>query len=140
MKTLKILILGALVSITSVSFAQEQQAKKEATPEMRAERMTKKMTVDLSLTKDQIPKIQAINLEAAKKHEAMKAENAKDKDANKEFRAETEAKYKTVLTPDQMTKMKDLEKARMEAKKAKQAETATPTPASKQTAKPVTKS
>lgn len=138
MKTLRILILGALVSITSVSFAQDQQAKSELTPEMKAERMTKKMTVDLSLTKDQIQKVEAINLEFAKKHESMKAENEQDKDANKAFRTEMDAKYQTVLTPEQMTKMKELEKQRMEAKKAKQAESATP--ATQQTAQPATKS
>lgn len=144
MKTLRILILGALVSITSVSFAQEQQqANKELTPEMRAERATKKMTADLSLTKDQIEKVKAINLEFAKKRDAMKAESTQDKEANKALRAEMDAKFKTVLTPEQMTKMKELEKERMETK---QVETATPTaqpatlqPATKQTAQPVMK-
>jgi len=122
MKTLRILILGALVSITSVSFAQEQQANKELTPEMRAERMTKKMTVDLSLTKDQIAKVEAINLEIAKKREAMKAESTQDKEANKAFKAEMDAKFQTVLTPEQMTKMKELEQAKMEARKAQKPE------------------
>lgn len=145
MKTLKILVLGALVSITSVSFAQDQQAKSELTPEMKAEKMTKRMTVDLSLTKDQIQKVEAINLEFAKRHESMKVENEQDKEANKAFRAEMDAKYQTVLTPDQMTKMKELEKEKMEAKKAKQTETApsstqqTAQPATQQTAQPVMK-
>jgi Spy/CpxP family protein refolding chaperone len=120
MKTLRILMLGAVVSFTSVSFAQEQ-GRKEVTPEMRAERMTKKMAVDLALTKDQIQKVHSLNLEAAKKQDAMRAEKEQSKEANKAFRTEMEAKYKTVLTPEQMTKMKELEKQRMETRQVKSA-------------------
>jgi Spy/CpxP family protein refolding chaperone len=125
MKTLRILMLGAVVSFTSVSFAQEQ-GRKEVTPEMRAERMTKKMAVDLALTKDQIQKVHSLNLEAAKKQDAMRAEKEQSKEANKAFRTEMEAKYKTVLTPEQMTKMKELEKQRMETRQVKSATPATP--------------
>lgn len=106
MKTVKIVLLSGLISLASVSFAQKQhQTKKNATPEMRAERMTKMMTTKLSLTDDQAKKIEVVNLDMAKKQEALSAQR-------KELQNERKTKYEAILTPEQLKKLKDSKKAR----------------------------
>ncbi len=81
--------------------------------EERAAHHTERLTEKLSLNETQATKIAAINLEFAKKAEAIKAAN-KDREAGREemnaLRAEQKAAIKTVLTPEQVTQfdaMKD---------------------------------
>ena len=129
----KILLLIAFVATGLLANAQGGATKQEAAPSQqgqnataRATKTTDRMTTALTLTDDQKPKVQAINLEKAKAMDANNQKNAKDAkalDAEKQkIITKWETDLKAVLTDDQMTKLKQMEAdqaAKKNAKKAK---------------------
>ena len=89
---------------------------KDATPEERAEKMTHKMVEKLSLNEKQAKSLEKVNLDFAKKREAMfndnKAERQKNKEAMKKLNDEQKAAIGKILTPEQMKKWEELKEER----------------------------
>ena len=134
----KKLIIAALLVIGFSSFAQGQnQSEKRSnknqrerlSPEQRSQAQLDKMTTDLNLDAKQQEQIKLIIAEQTAKREAMRAErmasNEKQKElssgereALKQKRAEEKTamdnKYKAILSPDQLKKMKAIEEANRE--------------------------
>jgi hypothetical protein len=89
------------------ALAQERGAWAKATPEQRAEKLTSLMKEKLGLSDEQVPKVQAINLDAAKKNQAAMAAGqgrVERMRAMKQVQEEKEAALKGVLTPEQLEK------------------------------------
>lgn len=91
---------------------QERKAQGERfTAEERAEIFTKRMQKSLSLTDEQYKKVLAINIEQEKKRQDFREDRKTEMQANREkMKAEHDAvtkKLETVLTPDQMKKLKE---------------------------------
>jgi len=112
----KILFIGIAIMISAVS-AKAQTTVRPATtdsartPEGRAAALTEKMKTELSLTDDQYPSVQAINLKYAQKNEQIfkgsdgkfakyKALKSSRKDKGKEMKA--------ILTSDQYKKYEEM--------------------------------
>lgn len=107
MKKLIVLTIAALFAVTA--FGQE---KRQSTPEARAEKVTNKMKEKLNLTDEQVAKIKAINLDAAKKKDELKG---KGKDQRKEMRTQVksieddrDSKILEVLTEEQKAQYKKM--------------------------------
>ena len=121
----KYVVIIALV-VSGLSFAQEKGKFKNATAEERAEMQTKKMTKDLTLTKEQEEKVTVIlkehhsSLEAKKEEikneqiEAKKERRQKAMKEMKESRSELKEKLKGVLTEEQYKKWESLQNERIE--------------------------
>lgn len=103
--------------------AGKKHEKKELTPAQRADKMTAKMTTDLSLTEAQIPQVKAANLELATRMEAMKQRKSsgagKDelKGLAQSIRKEYDAKITAVLTASQKATWDKLKAERKAAHK-----------------------
>jgi len=105
------------------SAAAQQEALKNSTPDERAKMQTMMMREKLSLTPDQVPKVEAINLKYAEQMQPVingtEGPLMKMRAAEKIVSAK-EAELKQVLTPDQFPKylamkeeMRDKMKERM---------------------------
>ncbi|HXA02837.1 MAG TPA: hypothetical protein VNW99_12660 [Cytophagaceae bacterium] len=100
--------LAAFQTVFSQTTANNKA--KEHSPEQRADVHVKKMTQDLSLSSDQVPKVKAIVLDKTQKMDAIKAKyaNSTDKKAMhqemKTIHDQKETELKAVLTPEQYTK------------------------------------
>lgn len=110
-----ILILALAVMGTGVASANsniatfiQQGQGQQRTPEERATAMTSRMNEVLTLTAEQMPKIQALNLKRMNEQMALREKAAGDRDAmmaqmrslNEKYTAE----YKAILTAEQFTK------------------------------------
>jgi periplasmic protein CpxP/Spy len=127
---MKKLILSLAILICTVTFAQPKEGKREKlTPEQRVETILKKMTEELTLTQQQQNEIKPILMEQVKKRmqkrEEMKATKENDTQTTDEQRAdmkkkmiddqlEMKTKLKSILTPDQLKKLRENRKERME--------------------------
>jgi protein CpxP len=113
----KIILSATLAVFCQLAFFQTvfsqttvNNKAKERTPEQRADMHVKKMTQDLSLTSDQVPKVKALMLDKIQKMDAIKAKysNSTDKKAmHQEMKAmhdQKETELKAILTPEQYTK------------------------------------
>jgi len=123
-------LLGSALSANAQS-AQPGQSGSPArstdstrTPEGRAAALTEKMKTELSLTDDQYPSVQAINLKYAQKNEGIfkssdgkfakyRALKSSQKDKSKEMKA--------ILTSDQYKKYEEMMKEMTEEFKRKRA-------------------
>lgn len=85
-------------------------------PEKKAERMTQHMTQNLGLSTEQAAKVKAVNLDFAKKHEALRSEKANgekpDKAAMQKLRDEHQSAVKKLLTKEQYSKLEQMKKER----------------------------
>lgn len=133
MKKFVVFALAAFIALGAAA-QDSTKTRTKATPEERAGKVTNKMKEKLALSADQEAKIKAINLEAAQKKDAVKAEAKGNKEELKNkiivIEKERDAKIKAVLTPDQNVKYdkmkekgKEKIKARHKNKKQKQEET-----------------
>jgi Spy/CpxP family protein refolding chaperone len=135
---MKKLIIAALLVIGFSSYAQEQnQSEKRSnknqrerlSPEQRNQAQLDKMTTELNLDAHQQEQIKLIIAEQTAKREAMRAERMASNEKQKELsRGEREAlrqkraeektamdnKYKVILSPEQLKKMKAIEEANIE--------------------------
>jgi protein CpxP len=132
---MKKLIIAALLVISSSSFSQETQPEKKSnkgqkermSPEQRNQDLLDRMTAELKLDVSQQEQIKPILAEQTAKLQAMRdqrmANNAKELTSEErkalmqkrtEERTATDAKLKTVLTPEQFKKMKENEAANRE--------------------------
>ncbi len=130
-----ILFLALVVSIGSV-FAQQEKAKGQGkgkgkeknqnlTPEEKATKITNRLKTELSLTDEQVPKVNAVTLTRVKQATEAKTKTAEDKKAfgqqRKTIFQSWETEMKTILTPEQFATYqtkKDAQKKKMEEKKA----------------------
>ena len=124
-----LLVVFCHLVIFQAAFSQTKvnNKNKNRSPEQKADAHVKKMTQDLSLTSQQVPKIRAIVLDKIQKMEVLKSKyaNSTDKKAlhqeMKAIRDQKEAELKAALTPEQYAKhvqMRDQEKQkRMKNKK-----------------------
>jgi periplasmic protein CpxP/Spy len=107
-----ILSVFALVTIASISFAQEGKLQHQKDANERAEMQTKKMTEKLSLTADQAAKIKEINLETARKMDALRSQSLSDREAIKTqktaIQKEKSEKISSVLTAKQKEEYKKM--------------------------------
>jgi hypothetical protein len=123
---IKLIILTVLLIITAATKAQSTDSTR--TPEGRAAALTEKMKTQLSLTDDQLPQVQSINLKYAQKNQQIwtssdgrfakfKSLKSSQKEKNKEMKA--------VLDKDQYKKYETMneemkEKARQKYKQGKE--------------------
>lgn len=107
---------------TTVQAQQTEQATdkpgKNKTLEEKAQAMTERMSTRLGLSADQKAKVQALNLEKARKMSAFKEKRANDrKQAHEEakaYRQDWDKELKTILTTDQYAELQK-QKAEMKA-------------------------
>ena len=89
---------------------ERKAQKNKFTPEERAEVHTKRMQASVGLSKEQYQKVLSINLEQEKKRDALRATKKVERQSSHEkMRGEHEAmriKYESVLTPEQMNKLR----------------------------------
>jgi Spy/CpxP family protein refolding chaperone len=118
---MKKLLIAAILLVSIAGFAQDkkdgskrpQKANMEKlTPEERTEKRIAKMTKDLNLDTKQQEKIREVFKEQATAREKQRAEMKKK---NEEAREKMDAKMKSILTPEQLTKMES-EKSKMKNK------------------------
>jgi hypothetical protein len=104
--------LSSLTSKNSVIGIQNSQYQ-QMSPEERAKQETEWMKNDLSLTAQQLVKVDSINLKYAKKRTEMRSQmQGQDREAMmakmQEIQALKEAELKPVLTEEQMKKYREL--------------------------------
>lgn len=111
----KLIIVTILLS--SFHFLKAQSLENPGTPEERAEKMTTKMKEELALTKDQIPKVKALNL----KYAAITQKEVIDPKLNTwamynkgmKINKKKEAELQSLLTKDQWTKYEAMKTSAM---------------------------
>ena len=122
---MKKLIIAALLVVSVSAFAQGGQGGQRMTPEERAKAQLERWTTELKLDANQVEKIKPILAEQATKNQAMRTEmmaggspmdmSDAQREAFMKKRTEiteaTNAKLKTVLTPEQFKEMTELEAA-----------------------------
>jgi periplasmic protein CpxP/Spy len=124
MKNIAIIILMFL--FVSAAFAQDDEKVKK-TPEEKAAILTAKMEKALALTPEQVKKVKAINLTSAEKtvasREAAGLDKKKFHTEKKKIEAERDASLKTVLTPEQYGKFREMIDEKKDKKKDKKSST-----------------
>ncbi len=106
---MKKLFVITVMFLATVSFATAQQQQRERpSAEERAKTQTERLEKLVTLTADQKTKIQAINLDLAKKMDTQMQNNSGNREVMREKMQEIDktrdAKYKEVLTADQFKK------------------------------------
>ena len=108
------LFIIACLSI-STAVAQPEVKREKKTPEERAEIMTSRMKKNLNLSDEQVAKVKAENLAFFQKQEAHQQELKAIQEKGKQIRNEHFDNLKSILTPKQQEKAKEL----MDERKAK---------------------
>ena len=121
---MKKLLITAILLVSMAGFAQvkkegsrrPQKANMEKlTPEERSEKRIAKMTKELSLDSKQQEKIRGVFKDEADANEKQRAEMKKKKEQTQE---KMNSKLKSILTPEQLTKMES-NKTKMQERRAK---------------------
>ena len=95
----------------------ESRGRALKSPEIRAERMTRKMQQELSLTDDQYSKVLAVNTECVRRKDAMSAGSNGHGDASfKEIGAYRRQQFASILSLEQMSMLKQMRQKRGAAK------------------------
>lgn len=126
-----IVIAACLLSLTTVNAqeagSQRKGANKEAhkdknaTPEQRAQKHVDGLAAEITLTEEQKPKIYELALAKVKKADEIRAKykTAENKDGKaaelKALKKEFHANVKAVLTPEQIEKLKAVQKEKKAA-------------------------
>lgn len=92
----------------SAAVAQPEAKKEKKTPAEQAEIMTSHMKRNLNLSDEQVAKVKAENLTFFQKQEAHRIEFQAIREKGKQLREEHLNNLKTVLTPEQQEKAKEL--------------------------------
>ena len=125
---MKTLIVAFAVLVSTLSFAQSGEGKREkGNPEQNIEKRLKEMTSDLNLSEKQQDQVKAIFTEQAKKREVKRAEmKAKRKKGEKssdkekaemkknmiDDQLEMKTKMKAILSEEQLKKLQESQKER----------------------------
>lgn len=108
----KIILISFVVAIASVNGNAQEQKVPRKTPEQRTERITVKLNEELALNDAQKVKVKEVILKQEQQREELfkQLESSREvfKEANKKNMQTTENELKTVLTPEQMGKLKQL--------------------------------
>ena len=110
--------LLALTLVTGIS-AKAQQARDTIRPATDAKTVgaRKEMMAELGLTKKQAAQFKEVNKEFAPKIKALRTDSTLDKKARRQqlmdLMKQRDDKLKTFLTPEQVTKMHDLQQEQM---------------------------
>lgn len=116
-KRICILAISLGISMLNPAQAQEKQAaKKQLSPEQRADKRTEMMTAKLMLTEDQQPKVREALLK-------MEQNQNNDREKSMQQKKEFDAEMKQILNPEQIEKYEAL-KAQRKAQIKKSAEDA----------------
>lgn len=120
MKRLISISMAMVFGIASTAFAQ-QEIKPEQM-EKNFKNHIEELTKDLSLSPEQVKKMEAINAEAMKtlKVDIEKAKELREK--NKSTQAERQTKIDNILTKDQQEKFKTIQNERQAERQAKMKE------------------
>jgi Spy/CpxP family protein refolding chaperone len=111
-KIVLVVALAGFMVAGNYSFGQdnpEPPRKEKCTklsPEERAEKRTERIVSELELTEDQAAKVNALNLDEAKKMEEIKEKKMALKAEAKGIHAEHEVQLETILTPEQLERHK----------------------------------
>lgn len=97
-------ILSVLALLLTVSIFAQKQGQN---PEERAKKMTEHMKTNLSLTDEQTKAVEMINLDFARQKAEIEKRNH---EANVTLKNNFEGELATVLTTEQLEKMKELRK------------------------------
>ena len=108
------LFIIACLSI-SAAVAQPEVKREKKTPEERAEIMTSRMKKNLDLSDKQVAEVKEQNLSFFQKQEAHQQELKAIQEKGKQIRNEHFDNLKSILTPEQQEKAKEL----MDERKAK---------------------
>lgn len=108
------LFIIACLSI-SAAVAQPEAKREKKTPEERAEIMTSRMKKNLDLSDKQVAEVKVQNLSFFQKQEAHQQELKAIQEKGKQIRNEHFDNLKSILTPEQQEKAKEL----MDERKAK---------------------
>jgi MFS superfamily sulfate permease-like transporter len=108
------LFIIACLSI-SAAVAQPEVKREKKTPEERAEIMTSRMKKNLDLSDKQVAEVKVQNLSFFQKQEAHQQELKAIQEKGKQIRNEHFDNLKSILTPEQQEKAKEL----MDERKAK---------------------
>ncbi|HKM93026.1 MAG TPA: hypothetical protein VJY41_05180 [Prolixibacteraceae bacterium] len=123
-KLLLTAIVGLLVAITGN--AQPQGGRAQFNPEEMIKRQTEQMVADLDLSKEQIPKVEAINKKYSEKTQLLfqngDGDRSKSREKMETLRNEKNVELKTVLTKAQYTKFIELEEKRMQERRQRMEE------------------
>jgi Spy/CpxP family protein refolding chaperone len=115
--------LGMVITLSSVTFAQDKQGKqnrptkeekKNMSVEEKSKLKTDRMTKQLELSEDQSKQVYDINLKHEKENKILQAEAKIIKEKRKASREEKRENLEKVLTPEQLDKAKEMEAARKE--------------------------
>ena len=120
MNNMKSIFAGIFIVFASMtSFGQETEQK--MTVEERAANQTERLSTELSLTEDQKAKIAEINLGIVTKNDAIRNNATMTEELKREsIKGNNDARrsqYSTVLTPEQLVKYDEMEKAQKEKRK-----------------------
>lgn len=119
MKTKRLLVvLVATMMAFAISAQQQGKGKGHKTPEERAKKQTECMKTDLQLTDVQAAQVEKINTKYAIESDKLKQEM---KEKRKAQSTQKNAELKSVLTPEQYTKLEQIrEKKKAERKEKRQ--------------------
>jgi hypothetical protein len=91
----------------------------QKTPEQRAEFMTKRMTEQLSLTKEQQERVYQLSLKQSKVHSEQAKKRQELAKLMKEENQRNRQEIKSVLTPEQQKKWDELKTQQMKSRRSK---------------------
>lgn len=118
MKTTKLhlvlVYILAFLAFSISSFAQDKDNKK--TPEEKAKITSERLKTSLNLSDEQTAKIYDLNLQRIKDHKEFKESKDKQNSNMKKKQSEYKNSLKTILTDEQMKKMKDIRKEKKSKK------------------------
>ena len=110
--------IAITLSLNFVAIAQQGRGPRNFDPKEMAERQTNQMEEVLKLTAEQLPKVEALNLEYAQKMKEARDEAGDDREAMRaNMRKMMQAKdveLKKILTAEQWTTLEAERKQRME--------------------------
>jgi Spy/CpxP family protein refolding chaperone len=109
-----------LALIAGLGFATTAQTKTPLTPQQKADRATKALKKQLSLTDKQAKKVDAIYITRATELDSLKAQAGKKGNGKKKkaIAEDTQAQINAVLTPaqqQQFAQIKEMKKQKMQA-------------------------
>jgi len=120
MKSMKSIFAGIFIVFASIS-AIGQVTTEKMTAEERAAKQTEHMSTELSLTADQKVKIAEINEGIVVKNDAIRNNPTMTEELKREsIKGNNDARraqYSNVLTPEQLVKYDEMEKAQKEKRK-----------------------
>jgi hypothetical protein len=114
---MKTLFFTLSLMIAGMASAQHGHGeRKKLSPQEKAEKMTVKMKTELNLSPDQETKVRQANLEFVTKNQELKDQS---RDAKLQNRTQHQETLKSILTPEQQTKAKEMMDERKEKAQAR---------------------